>query len=118
MFDSLFTATAEYRRLTHALSGKGACALFGLPGAGRAQVYAALCRSMGKPLCIVTPGEAEATRFAADLNTLGIAAAVFPARDYVLRPIEGASREYEYRRLAVLGSLVGGRLSAVCVPVE
>ena len=118
MFDSLFTATAEYRRRTHALSGKGACALFGLPGAGRAQVYAALCRSMGKPLCIVTPGEAEATRFAADLNTLGIAAAVFPARDYVLRPIEGASREYEYRRLAVLGSLVGGRLSAVCVPVE
>ena len=118
MFDSLFTATAEYRRLTHALSGRGACALFGLPGAGRAQVYAALCRSMGKPLCIVTPGEAEATRFAADLNTLGIAAAVFPARDYVLRPIEGASREYEYRRLAVLGSLVGGRLSAVCVPVE
>ena len=118
MFDSLFTATAEYRRLTHALSGKGACALFGLPGAGRAQVYAALCRSMGKPLCIVTPGEAEATRFAADLNTLGIAAAVFPTRDYVLRPIEGASREYEYRRLAVLGSLVGGRLSAVCVPVE
>ena len=118
MFDSLFTATAEYRRLTHALSGKGACALFGLPGAGRAQVYAALCRSMGKPLCIVTPGEAEATRFASDLNTLGIAAAVFPARDYVLRPIEGASREYEYRRLAVLGSLVGGRLSAVCVPVE
>ena len=118
MFDSLFTATAEYQRLTHALSGKGACALFGLPGAGRAQVYAALCRSMGKPLCIVTPGEAEATRFASDLNTLGIAAAVFPARDYVLRPIEGASREYEYRRLAVLGSLVGGRLSAVCVPVE
>ena len=118
MFDSLFTATAEYQRLTHALSGKGACALFGLPGAGRAQVYAALCRSMGKPLCIVTPGEAEATRFASDLNTLGIAAAVLPARDYVLRPIEGASREYEYRRLAVLGSLVGGRLSAVCVPVE
>ena len=118
MFDSLFTATAEYRRLTHALSGRGAFALFGLPGAGRAQVYAALCRSMGKPLCIVTPVEAEATRFASDLNTLGIAAAVFPARDYVLRPIEGASREYEYRRLAVLGSLVGGRLSAVCVPVE
>ena len=45
------------------------------------------------------------TRFAADLNTLGIPAAVFPARDYVLRPIEGTAREYEYRRLAVLGEL-------------
>lgn len=97
---------------------QGACALFGLPASGRAQMYAALCRQLDKPLCIVTPGEAEATRFAADLNTLGIPAAVFPARDYVLRPIEGTAREYEYRRLAVLGELVGGRLRAVAVPAE
>ena len=102
MFDALFTTTTEYKKLSHALSGKGACALFGLPASGRAQVYAALCRQLDKPLCIVTPGEAEATRFAADLNTLGIPAAVFPARDYVLRPIEGTAREYEYRRLAVV----------------
>lgn len=72
MFDALFTTTTEYQKLSHALSGKGACALFGLPASGRAQVYAALCRQLDKPLCIVTPGEAEATRFAADLNTLGI----------------------------------------------
>ena len=45
-------------------------------------------------------------------------AAVFPARDYVLRPIEDTAREYEYRRLGVLGDLVGGRLQAVCVPCE
>ena len=69
MFDALFTTTTEYKKLSHALSGKGACALFGLPASGRAQVYAALCRQLDKPLCIVTPGEAEATRFAADLNT-------------------------------------------------
>ena len=118
MFDALFTTTTEYKKLSHALSGKGACALFGLPASGRAQVYAALCRQLDKPLCIVTPGEAEATRFAADLNTLGIPAAVFPARDYVLRSIEGTAREYEYRRLAVLGELVGGRLRAVAVPAE
>ena len=81
-------------------------------------MYAALSRALGRTLCIVTPGEAEATRFAADLNTLGVAAAVFPARDYLLRPIESAGREYEYRRLAVLGDLAGGRLQAVCVPSE
>ena len=81
-------------------------------------MYAALAAQTGRPLCLVTPGEAEATRFAADLNTLGVTAAVFPARDYLLRPIEGTAREYEYRRLAVLGDLVGGRLQAVCVPGE
>lgn len=118
LFDTRFTQTKEYEKLAHALSGPGACALFGLPGAGRALVYAALARRTGRPLCLVTPGEAEATRFAADLNTLGVAAAVFPARDYVLRPIEGTAREYEYRRLGVLGDLVGGRLQAVCVSEE
>ena len=118
LFSSLFAKTAEYEKLAHALSAPGACALFGLPGSGRAMVYAALARSTGRFLCIVTPGEAEATRFAGDLNALGVAAAVFPARDYVLRPIEGTAREYEYRRLSVLGDIVGGRLQAVCVPDE
>ena len=118
MFNALFTKTDEYARLAQALGGPGACALFGIPGSGRAMVYAALAKALDKPLCIVTPGEAEATRFAGDLNALGVAAAVFPARDYVLRPIEGTGREYEYRRLAVLGDLVGGRLQAVCVPAE
>ncbi len=118
MFNALFTKTEEYAKLAQALGGPGACALFGIPGAGRALVYAALSQALDRPLCIVTPGETEATRFAGDLNALGVAAAVFPARDYVLRPIEGTAREYEYRRLAVLGDLVGGRLQAVCVPDE
>lgn len=118
LFSSLFSKTAEYEKLAHALSAPGACALFGLPGSGRAMVYAALAKETGRFLCIVTPGEAEATRFAGDLNALGIPTAVFPARDYVLRPIEGTAREYEYRRLSVLGDIVGGRLQAVCVPDE
>ncbi len=42
-----------------------------------AMVYAALAKETGRFLCIVTPGEAEATRFAGDLNALGIPTAVF-----------------------------------------
>lgn len=42
LFDTRFTQTKEYEKLAHALSEPGACALFGLPGAGRALVYAAL----------------------------------------------------------------------------
>ena len=114
MFNALFTKTEEYNKLAQALGSPGACALFGVPGAGHALIYAALAQALGRPLCIVTPGEAEATRFAGDLNALGIAAAVFPARDYVLRPIEGTGREYEYRRLAVLGDLVGGCRPSAC----
>ena len=118
MLQDILKRTSEYARLHAALDTPGAAALFGLPPAGRAQLLALLARDAGKPVCVVTPGEAEATRFASDLEALGLAAAVFPARDLLLRPLEGAGREYEYRRLAVLGSLAGGRLDAVCVPAE
>ena len=110
--------TPEYQKIAASLASPGPAALFGLPPAGRALVYALLARDLGRPLCIVTPGEAEATHLADDLRTLGAAAAVFPPRDYLLRPVEGAGREYEYRRLSVLGALAGGRLAAVCVPAE
>ena len=118
MYRQLMEATSEYKRLAEGINTPGPAALFGLPPTGRAQLLAALSRETSRPLCVVTPGEAEATRFAADLNALGLPSAVLPARDLVLRPIEGAGREYEYRRLAVLGDLAGGRLGAVCMPAE
>ncbi len=116
--EQLFVATKEHQRLAAGLSQPGVTALFGMPPVGRAQILALLSRRMEKPLIVVTAGEAEATRFAQDLSALGLRAEVFPSRDLVLRPVEGVGREYEYRRLAVLGGMVGGRLDAVCVPAE
>ena len=117
MFE-IFKHTAEYKRLQTALQTPGAAALFGMPPVAHARLLRELAEENGQGLLVVTPGEAEATRFAQDLEALGLPAAVFPPRDFLLRPIEGAGREYEYRRLAVLGDLVGGRLRAVCVPAE
>ena len=118
MYEALLKRTSEYQKLAASLASPGPAALFGLPPAGRAMFYATLAKDLSRPLCIVTAGEAEATRFAEDLTALGVATAAFPPRDPVLRPIEGVSREYEYRRLAVLGDLAGGRLRAVCVCAE
>ena len=115
MYEALLKATPEYQKVAASFAKPGPAALFGLPPAGRALLYAALQKDLGRVLCIVTPGEAEATHFADDLKALGLSAAVFPPRDFMLRPVEGAGREYEYRRLSVLGSLAGWRLNAVCV---
>ncbi len=112
-------ATPEYRRLLAVAEKSGAAAaLFGLPPAARVAVLVCLCDDLGKTALVVTPGEAEATRFAEDAGTLGVAAAVYPARDFILRNIEGQSREYEHRRLEVLGRLAGGRVRLVAAPVE
>ena len=118
MYEALLKSTPEYQKIAASLASPGPAALFGLPPAGRALLYASLQKDTGRVLCIVTPGEAEATHFADDLKTLGLSAAVFPPRDFMLRPVEGAGREYEYRRLSVLGALAGGRLQAVCGPAE
>ncbi len=118
MYRTLLKQTTEFKRIATSLETAGSSALFGLPPTARAQMYAALSKESNRPLCIVTAGEAEATRFAGDLAAFGIKTGVFPARDFMLRPIESSAHEYEYRRLAVLGGLVSGRLSAICVPAE
>jgi transcription-repair coupling factor (superfamily II helicase) len=119
MLASAIQATTEYKRLRAAVEKAGrAVALFGLPPAARTQTLAALCADTGRPALVVTAGEAEATRFAEDAGTFGISSAVYPSRDFMMRNIEGQSREYEYRRLQVLGQLVGGRVRLVAAPVE
>lgn len=119
MLTQSLKATAEYKKLLDAVTG-GHCpmALFGLPPAGRAQLLCALAEDVERPFVLLCPGEAEATRFAQDLNMLGMPAGVYPARDFVLRSIEGQNHEYEYRRLQVLGDLVGGRLRVLCAAAE
>ena len=85
MFES-FKHTAEYKRLQTALQTPGAAALFGMPPVAHARILSELAADGGRSLLVVTPGEAEATRFAQDLEALGMPAAVFPPRDFLLRP--------------------------------
>ena len=119
MLTQSIQSTAEYQKLLGAVQGnKCPAALFGLPPAARAQVLSALAADIARPFILLCPGEAEATRFAQDLTALGVSAGVYPARDPVLRNIEGQSHEYEYRRLQVLGDLVGGRIRVLCAGVE
>ena len=59
MYESLLKHTAEYQKISASLATPGPAALFGLPPAGRALLYAALQKDTGRILCVVTPGEAE-----------------------------------------------------------
>lgn len=112
--------TTEYKRLLSDVSGSAPAvtALFGMPPTARAQILAGLCEDTNRTSLVICAGEADATRLAEDLELFGQHAEVFPARDYVLRAVEGQNHEYEYRRLAVLGNLVGGRTKVVCTSAE
>ena len=79
MLEEALRKTAEYARLKAALqNGRSPAALFGLPPAARAEVAAALAADLQRPAIVVTAGEAEATRFAADAD--GLAAIEAAAR--------------------------------------
>ena len=80
MYEALLKATPEYQKVAASFGSAGPAALFGLPPAGRALLYAALQKDLGRVLCIVTPGEAEATHFADDLKALGLTAGRLRAR--------------------------------------
>ena len=56
MYEALLKATQEYQKIAASFAKPGPAALFGLPPAGRALLYAALQKDLGRVLCIVTPG--------------------------------------------------------------
>ena len=63
MYEALLKNTPEYQKTAASLASPGPAALFGLPPAGRALLYAALQKDTGRILCVVTPGEAAAVQY-------------------------------------------------------
>ena len=52
MYEALLKATQEYQKIAASFAKPGPAALFGLPPAGRALLYAALQKDLGRVLCI------------------------------------------------------------------
>ena len=92
----------------------------GLTGAGRALLVSALSQDSDAPLLFLTPDEASATKMTEDLSQLvgTDKVALYPIKDFQFRKTEGASADYEQRRLAVLGKLLDGSLKIVVSSVE
>ncbi len=119
MLNFLIRQTTEYKKLLAAANAKAcAVALFGLTPIARAHVVTLLCEDTKRTALIVCEGEGDATRFCENAAVFGAKSEVYPVRDYVFRSVEGQSHEYEYRRLSVLGNIVGKRTSMVCAPLE
>ncbi len=111
--------TQEYKNLLAATKAQSSVvALFGLPPLATAQIISALSADTKRDALIICEGEAEATRFSANANAFGAKSEVFPARDFLFRSAEAQNREYEMRRLSVMGNIVGGRTHMVCTPIE
>lgn len=119
MLLEVISSAPQYRMLLSAMAKRGWPAqMTGLSHIHKAAVAAALSET--GPFLVVTPDEAAATRLCEDINAFlkEERAFLYPAREWVFRDVEGASREYEFARLKVLDGLVQSRISMVVCSIE
>ena len=118
-FASLLKKNSEYQSIEYNVkSGRLPMGVLGLPLTPKAHLIHTLCEETGKKALIITNDEATATKVTADLQTMGTDAHLFPATDRNFRSEQNHSREYESRRLGVLGLASDNALDAVVCSIE
>ncbi len=112
---------AEYAALKQAVdTGQTPAAVVGLSAVHKAHFISGLVADTGRPILIITEDEAVATRLCEDVNAMTSpdTCMLFPAKDFNFYSVEGASKEYEYKRLAVLSRLCTGECRVVAASIE
>lgn len=94
------------------------CGATGLSHIHKAHVISSMCACLMRRALVIVPDEAEATKMCADMQSFGARAFVYPARDFSFRTDETASREYEHKRLKILGKMLTGDYDAVVLSAE
>ena len=109
----------EYKQTLEAvMQNRVPVGMTGLSHIHKAHFASALADDTKKPVLIITPDEAQASRLTLDMNAMGCNALLYPARDFALRSNESLSREYEHRRLGVLDRMMRNEVQAVVCSAE
>ena len=111
----------EYQQLKSDLQqNKTPVMVTGVSGIHQAHFAAALALETGKKILFLTPQESDAQRIGEDLNRFAgkEIARVYPAREWNLRSVQTASREYEQQRIGALAGLMEGRVQLLLASAE
>ncbi len=119
-FSKALSNTEEYQSLLKGVaSNRLPLGVLGLTQVHKAHIISSLCeRFSPRQAIVIAPDESQANRLCKDLNSFGCNALLYPAGDITLRTTQVKSREYEHRRLSVLGKLLDGNADAVVLSVE
>ena len=118
-FSSLLKLNPEYNAIEYNVRKKILpMGVLGLSLTPKAHIVSTLVQETGRKALVITNDEANATRICADLSTMGLKAYLFPATDRNFHTDESRSREYERKRLGVLGLVVENEYDAVVCSIE
>ncbi len=119
-FSKALKGTSEYQSLIKSItSNRLPLGALGLTQIHKAHIISSLCEQFSPRVAVViTSDESQANRLCKDLNAFGCNALLYPAGDISLRSTQIKSREYEHKRLSVLGNLLDGNADAIVLSVE
>lgn len=120
LFLETFSRLAVYGELCQARQGGvSPVSLTGVSQIHRAHLLTALCREAA-PILTVTADEAEAWRLCEDINMMvdQRMAWLFPAKELLLTPAEGATVFYEHTRIAALTAVQQGDCRVIVASAE
>lgn len=120
LFSESFSRLAAYSALCQAQQdGISPVSFTGVSQIHKAHLLATLSGEI-VPILAVTADEADARRLCTDINTMldEPAAWLFPAKEWMLTPTEGATTSYEHTRIAALTALQQGICRVVVASAE
>ncbi len=115
VFQNLIQTVPQFNQIQqHIIRKTLPILVVGLSSVHKANLIQAIAQQES-PILVLTDDDQSARRLSEDFNQMcgQECSAVYPYRDFILRPIETVSREYEYLRLNVLSRLAKGELKAV-----
>lgn len=120
---SAFTETiknsAEYKGVENSIE-KGFLpqGVLGLIPVMKAHIISALTGGLEKKALVIVPDDATAVRLCEDLNTFGVSALHYPARNLSFYTTDSQSYEYEQKRIKVLRRMLDNRCDIVVASAE
>ncbi len=110
----------EYQKLLRELQTGGVVSVYGTAPVHCAHITAALLEDLPeRTFCILLRDEPAASRFALDLQALsGQEPLTLPCRDLMFHDLEGASHDYEQRRIHALYRLKQGERRVLCTSAD
>ena len=118
-FSCLLEKNQEYVSVEYNVKKKALpLGVLGLSLTPKSHLIHTLCTNLGKKALVITNDEASATKICADIENMGQRAVLFPAADRNFRSEQSRSRDYERRRIGVLGLITEGKADVVVCSIE
>lgn len=118
-FSKVLENAVEFQTIKDAIkTNRLPMGIIGLSAIHKAHYIFSLCDSLSKKALIICQDEGSATKLCEDLNVFSGGAIVLPARDFHFRSDDVCSREYEQRRIGVLGRILDGNYNYILCSAE